>query len=245
MKRMSKEETGEAFGEFAQKAERFAKPKIARAKGCFFSLIGVFVGFLGTTLFWLQTETMGKAMGLGILAFGLFILAKTFLPYRAEKIASGLLFVVVGAVFAYFGYSSYQLGMQSKDWPVAKGSVIQSEIEKRTEFTGTGSSRRKVVKSYAVVKYTYSVGNREFQSGRITFGQSKNAHNTVARYPKGRSIQVHYDPQKPDQAVLEPGADATLSLVFIGLGVVLALIGLRVAAGFWKRAKVLSPSGFS
>lgn len=240
MKRMSKEETAEAFGEFAQKAERFAKPKIAKAKGCFFSIIGLFVGFLGGAVFWLQTETMGKVIGLGILTFGLFILAKTFLPYRAEKIASGLLFVVIGAAFAYVGYSSYQLGLQSKDWPVAMGSVIQSEIEKRTEYTGTGSSRRKVVKSYAVVKYTYSVENRDYQSGRITFGQSKNPHNTVARYPKGKSIQVYYNPRKPDQAVLEPGADKTLSLVFIGLGVVLALIGLRFAAGYWKRSRVLS-----
>lgn len=240
MKRMSSQETMEAFGEFAQKAERIVKPTLSKAKRWFFCILGVFIVLVGLLISLVSTGAMGKVIGLGILAFGLYIALSRFLPYKVGKIAAGLLFVVIGVAFAFIGYHSYQLGKQSKDWPVAKGSVIQSKIEKRTETTGSGSNRRKVVRSYAVVKYTYAVGNRDYQSSRIAFGQSKNAHEIVVRYPKGKSIQVYYDPQKPDQAVLEPGADPTFSIVFIGIGVVLALMGLAVAARYRKMTKVLS-----
>ncbi len=242
MKRLSQQETLEAFGDFAQKAERMVKPKITKAKGCLSCLIGLFVGFVGLMLILLQSETMGKVIGLGILVFGLNIAASKFLPYKAEKIATGLLFVVFGAAFAFFGYRSYQLGTQSKAWPVAKGAVIQSEVVKSTRTTGTGTNRRKVVEHVPIVAYAYNVDRQSYRSSRITFGASNklNARKTVARYPKGKQIKVFYNPQKPDQAVLEPGADSTLSIVFIGIGVSLAFMGAFYSVYHLKRAGALS-----
>lgn len=242
MKRMSKEETAETFGEFAQKAERIVKPKIAKAKRWFFCIIGVFIVLVGLLIFLVSTGAMGKVIGLGILAFGLYIALSRFLPYKVEKVASGLLFVVVGAAFAFIGYHAYQLGTQSKDWPVAKGSVIQSEIRESRRTSGSGSNRRTVVEHLPEVVYNYNVEGQSYRSSRITFGavNKLNARKTVARYPKGKRIDVFYDPQKPDQAVLEPGADPTFSIVFIGIGVVLALMGFSVAARYWKKTKALS-----
>lgn len=242
MKRLSQQETLEAFGEFAQKAERIVKPKITKAKSCLFSIIGIFVAFLGLMIFLLSSETMGKVIGLGILVFGLYIVASSFLPDKAAKIAGGLLFVVIGAAFAFFGYRSYQLGTQSKEWPVAKGSVIQSEVVKRTRTTGTGTNRRKVVEYVPEVAYTYNVDGQSYRSSRITFDavNKLNARETVARYPKGKRIGVFYDPQKPDRAVLEPGADPTGGLVFIGLGVGLAFMGAFSSVNHWRRARALS-----
>jgi energy-coupling factor transporter transmembrane protein EcfT len=236
MKRMSQEEAAEAFDDFAQKAVNTVAPKISTAKRWLKRILAVFLILLSIPFF----LSSAKVFGLVILVFGLYLAAGGFLSYKLEKIAGGLLFVVAGIAFACFGYTSYQKGLESKNWPVAKGSVTQSEIEKRTETTGSGTSRRKVVKSYPVVKYTYSVGNRDYQSGRITFGQSKDAHHTVARYPKGKNIQVYYNPENPAEAVLEPGGDATLSIVFIGLGAVLLVIGLVTASKFRKMSKALS-----
>lgn len=236
MKRMSQEEAAEAFDDFAQKAVGAVAPKISTAKRWFKRILAVFLVLLSIPFF----LSSAKMFGLVILAVGLYLAAGGFLNYKAEKIAGGLLFVVAGIAFAFFGYNSYQRGMQSKNWPVAKGSVIQSKIEKRTETTGSGSSKRKVVKSYPIVKYTYSVGSQSYQSSRITFGQSKNVHQTVARYPKGENIQVHYDPEDPGQAVLEPGGDTTFSLVFMGLGAALFAVGLFSAAKYWKMSKAIS-----
>jgi hypothetical protein len=236
MDRMSKEEAAEAFGEFAQKAVGAVEPKISAAKRWFKRILGAFLILLSIPFF----LSSAKVFGLVILTFGLYLAAAGFLNYRMGKIAGSLLFVVVGIAFAFFGYNSYQKGMASKNWPVANGSVIQSKIEKRTETTGSGNRRRKVVRSHPVVKYTYSVGNRDYQSSRITFGQSKDAYKTVARYPKGKSVQVYYDPENPAQAVLEPGGDKTMSIVFIGLGAVLLAMGLVTASKFWKMSKALS-----
>lgn len=241
MKRLSQQETLEAFGEFAQKADRIVRPKISKARGCLFCSIGLFVGFVGLMLFLLQSETMGKVIGLGILAFGLYIAVSKFLPYKAKKIASGLLFVVIGGAFAFFGYRSYQLGTQSKAWPVTDGSVIQSEVVKRTRTTGTGTKRHKVVEHIPEVAYAYKVDGQSYRSSRITFGAANklDAGKTLARYPKGKHIQVFYNPRKPDQAVLEPGADSTVSLVFIGLGVGLAFMGVFSSANHLKRARAM------
>lgn len=244
MKRMSEQETAEAISEFAQKAENIVKPKITKAKGCFFCIIGVFVVFLGLMIFLLQTETMGKVIGLGILVFGLYIAAATFLPFKANKIASGLLFVVIGAAFAFFGYRSYQLGKQSLDWPVAKGSVIQSEIRESLRTTGSGTNKRTVTEHIPEVTYTYNVDGQSYQSSRITFGavNKLNAGNTVARYPKDKPIEVFYNPQKPDQAVLEPGAEPTSNLVFMGIGVILLIAGASTLFKHLKKTKVLPQS---
>ena len=244
MERMSEKETMEAFGEFAEKAENLVKPKITKAKGCLFCIIGVFVGFLGILIFLLQNETMGKVFGLAILAFGLYVAASPVLPYKANKITGGLLFFAVGVVFAYFGYSSYQLGTQSKDWPVAKGSVIQSEIRESRRTTGSGTNKRTVTELRPEVKYTYNLDGQSYESSRITFGaiNKLDAGKTVARYPKGKQIDVFYNPQKPDQAVLEPGTDPTGSLVFIGIGVILAFVGATTSVKHWKRSKALSQS---
>ncbi|MFZ0449149.1 MAG: DUF3592 domain-containing protein [Desulfatiglandaceae bacterium] len=236
MARMSKEEAAEAFDDFAQKAVGIVAPKISTAKRWLKRILAVFLILLSVPFF----LSNAKVFGLVILTFGLYFAAGGFLDYRLEKIAGGMLFVVAGIAFAFIGYTSYQRGMESKNWPVANGSVIQSKIEKRTETTGTGTSKRKVVKSYAVVKYTYAVGNRDYQSSRITFGQSKDAYKTVSRYPKGKNIQVYYDPENPAQAVLEPGGDKTMSIVFIGLGAILLVMGLITASKFWKMSKALS-----
>jgi hypothetical protein len=236
MARMSKEEAAEAFDDFAQKAVGIVAPKISTAKRWLKRILAVFLILLSVPFF----LSNAKVFGLVILTFGLYFAAGGFLDYRLEKIAGGMLFVVAGIAFAFIGYTSYQSGMESKNWPVANGSVIQSKIEKRTETTGTGTSKRKVVKSYAVVKYTYAVGNRDYQSSRITFGQSKDAYKTVSRYPKGKNIQVYYDPENPAQAVLEPGGDKTMSIVFIGLGAILLVMGLITASKFWKMSKALS-----
>ena len=65
MKRMSEQETAEAFGEFAQKAENIVKPKIAKAKGCFFLHRRRFRCFFGFNDFSAANRDHGKSHWVG------------------------------------------------------------------------------------------------------------------------------------------------------------------------------------
>ena len=60
------------------------------------------------------------------------------------------------------------------------------------------------------VRYKYAVGGRTYHGDRIQVlplgvTDEWQAWATVRRYAPGTEVRVHYDPQRPDRAVLEPG----------------------------------------
>lgn len=236
MKRMSEEEAKDAVNDFAQKTARTLAPKISTAKR-WLKRIGAVVLLLLCLPFLFSGATV---FGLIILGIGLYLAAGGFLNYKLEKIAAALIFILFGIAIGLTGYSSYQSGVDSKDWPTVSGVIIQSEIETRTSTTGEGANRKTVEKSYPRVKYEFSVNGRSFVSNAIKFGQSADAYKTVARYPVGQIVAVFYNPDKPDQAVLEPGADPTFSIGFMGLGVIFIIIGFLAAAKYRKMSKALA-----
>ena len=68
-------------------------------------------------------------------------------------------------------------------------------------------------------KYT---GN-EIAFGSSTYGKKK-ADAIAAAYPQGAPVTVHYDPAKPDKAVLETKSVGGGSL--IALGIILIAVGI-------------------
>jgi hypothetical protein len=87
----------------------------------------------------------------------------------------------------------------SKGWPVSSGSVIASALEKSPDNRW---------RYRAAVQYRYRVGAKEYQSERVFWGGSegrrRHMESVIAAYPAGREVSVHYDPQNPAQAVLDP-----------------------------------------
>ncbi len=237
-KRLSPEETKEAFMDMVDKGAHTLGPKIQKGKRWLKRIAAVLLILLSIPII----LTGAGMVGFGILVVGLYFFAGGFFSDKIEKIAGCTLFLLGGIVFCVFGYTSYQKGMASEKWPMAKGTVIQSEIKKSKRTTGTGSSKRTEIRHIPKVEYTYNVDGQPYRSSRITFGavNALNASATVNRYPKGKSIEVFYDPKNPDEAVLQPGADSTSSIVFLAIGAVLALIGLIQISTQLKRAKALS-----
>jgi hypothetical protein len=237
-KRLSAEETAEAFSDMIDKGTRTLKPKIEKGKRWFKRIGAVFFLLIGVPLMLSGIKWFGFLM----LAVAAYLIAGGFFDHKIEKIAGGLLFVCGGLFFAGYGYTAYRQGLASENWSKANGTVIKSEIVKRTRTTGTGTNRRKVVEHIPQVAYAYKVNGHSYQSSRITFGaiNKLNAGKTVQRYAKGKNIEVFYDPQKPDEAVLMPGADSTLSIVSIGIGSVIMITGLMATFKDFKRTQALS-----
>jgi hypothetical protein len=88
----------------------------------------------------------------------------------------------------------------------------------------------------AMVIYQYSLDGSEFESDRVWFGGGYSTNDwsamqaVVREYPVGKKVTVHYSPDAPDEAVLQPGAFFSSYLLF-GIGLTFAVIGSLMLVG--------------
>ncbi|MHA2225484.1 MAG: DUF3592 domain-containing protein [Candidatus Hodarchaeales archaeon] len=121
--------------------------------------------------------------------------------------------------------------MGSKAWPSVEGTILFSEVQaRRTSDVGTNY--------FPVISYKYVINGRTYTGGR--FGTSvqgmasrRSAERKIARYPKGKMVRVHYEPDNLGNALLEPGFDLDLTatiLVLVPLFCIIFGIGALLVA---------------
>ncbi|MDA3894800.1 MAG: DUF3592 domain-containing protein [Desulfobacteraceae bacterium] len=131
---------------------------------------------------------------------------------------------------------------ESRAWPEAQGSITSSHVSKETS---RDSEQRLRTTYYPNVAYQYQIAGRGYTGTRINFGGRTGgmewvAQRTVDRYPAGKIIIVHYNPQEPTYAVLEAGITWGLILLFL-MGVVFIAAGVLCFKAYRKnRQKQLS-----
>jgi hypothetical protein len=135
--------------------------------------------------------------------------------------------------------SSLREAAAMRRWPVATGRVLSSKVEAYKADAGAGNfggPRGRLTLYRPVVTYEYEVDGRRFQGQRIAQspginrGVPDDAQTVVARYSGGRTIDVHYNPVRPSECVLEPRM-ATGWVV----GLVIALVLLVLAPYLYYR----------
>lgn len=103
------------------------------------------------------------------------------------------------------------------------GRVIESRIEKRTSSDSEG---KESLDYKTIVYFSYSVMGQEFTGDRVAFdARSSNriaAVEVVNRYPPYRKIMVYYNPEKPEQAVLERVSGSGMLQIVIGIVLIFA-----------------------
>jgi tetratricopeptide (TPR) repeat protein len=138
----------------------------------------------------------------------------------------GILFMLPGIAVVFYGIKELKKAMASKNWSTTVGKVISSEVIRDT------SGKRPIY--IPKVFYEYSVTGNKYSSNEVSIGHwdsssPKGAQKIVNRYPTGKDVIVYYDPDNPEDAVLEPGTsigDYTLILfgaIFIGAGLLIIL----------------------
>ena len=139
-------------------------------------------------------------------------------------------FSLFALAFALFvipqGLISFKKGRETLLWPVVPGKMMQADVSHH-------SSRHS---SYYLLQatYTYFVDGARHISHQICIWSPDLARAGTARsfaqaHPVYSAVDVHYDPQNPDNAVLIPGADEfRCKLYFWGGGILIpiALFGL-------------------
>jgi len=140
----------------------------------------------------------------------------------AERWLMGLACTIVGAGVAFWGLRGLWRGLQSMRWPRIQGVVKRVSIN---------------MDNIVDVSYEYTVDGRRFLSDRVRFGgprdfaSARGATAYADRYQIGGKILVRYDPQSPDQSVLEPGL-AFGPLVACIVGVPMLLVGVALLFRF-------------
>ena len=155
-----------------------------------------------------------------------FSLIHTFVYIVFGRIVP-LMFVIGGLLFLFVGTWNLYRGYSSKNWPTTDGNVVSTEIQ---TVRRRDSDRAFDTDYRLLVRYRYVVQGNEYQSHQLRFGSMVHDEQAAAkeqqkRYPRGKAVEVHYDPDNPSVAVLLPGVGAGGWVAMI-LGLVNALIGL-------------------
>ncbi|MCA9003892.1 MAG: DUF3592 domain-containing protein [Planctomycetaceae bacterium] len=151
----------------------------------------------------------------------------------------GFIFLSVGYLLAYQkGLPLLEQARASTSWPVTTGKVLESDVKAHRSSNSNSSTYS------AHVVYRYQVEGQDYQAQTVWFGSDIStsdrslAQNTVKKYPVKQSVTVHYDPQHPAAAVLEPGVFKTtwfyylFGWVFLGVGILMA--GIPLFGSFFR-----------
>ena len=136
------------------------------------------------------------------------------------------MFIVAGAIVAFFGINGLVKAKASVDWPSSPGQIVSSSVE---SHHSTGDSGESSTTYHAEILYEFSVEETTFNGNRVAYGDygsnsPSHARRIANRYPKGKSVTVYYMPENPEECLLEPGLKAqawvlpSLGLIFFAAG---------------------------
>lgn len=138
------------------------------------------------------------------------------------------IFMALGLILIIVSITSKKKAKAAQGWPTVPGVILSSRVEAHMERDTDGYN---TTTYKPVVTYQYKVMGQEYTSSRIGFGSEafsrKKCEEMIAGYPVGQPVNVHYDPDKPENATIETKAQGgTASLVvgilFLGAGLVMA-----------------------
>jgi hypothetical protein len=122
----------------------------------------------------------------------------------------------------------------SQRWPSTTGRILTAQVTSHRSLNSSGTYTT-IYKPQ--MQYEYTAEGQRYQSSQLSYsmvdGMSAEswAEGIVDRYQPGSSVEVYYNPAKPDDAVLEhSGGGLGRLLVLILGGVELILVVILVLA---------------
>ena len=131
----------------------------------------------------------------------------------------GLLLAGIGASAFYQGWKIRTKAEDSELWPSVPGTIKKSTA-KLESGGGYGSTSTTTYK--AVIQYKYKVASRYYTNNKICIGGQlqlsfkKRAEAHCHNYPVGAEVDVYYDPNNPQDSVLEAREEISGLLKMVG-----------------------------
>jgi hypothetical protein len=163
---------------------------------------------------------LGFGVALAAVIYALVTIAPGLVEAQFPKANTPVVIVAaaVGVLVLLFFIASYRFSRKAADWPLVRGTVLQSGTEK---IESRSQGRQQIV--YApVVEYGYRVSevdyvSRQIKLGVTVSGSQSYATGVAARYPQGGIVDVHYDPANPSTAALENPTGVSWLLLVVAL----------------------------
>jgi len=112
-------------------------------------------------------------------------------------------------------------------WPTTNGLIVESGIIEEPARNAMGNVNNTYL---LIVKYQYSVNNKQYEGDRVTFGSPAfnylTASNFSDLYVQGKEVPVYYNPDNHAECVLAP--KTTVGMPSRVPGVFLICIGILV-----------------
>lgn len=133
------------------------------------------------------------------------------------------IFPVIGLGMILWNLFSYHKAQQATSWQSVSGKVLESFVQVKN------GSRGAMYKPE--IRYEYKVNGEYFIADCWRFGAvakswgKAQSNQVAAEYPVGRSVTVFFNPERPQEAVLEPGKTDWSGA---GFGAFFTLLGLAI-----------------
>lgn len=114
-------------------------------------------------------------------------------------------------------------------WRSTPGKVIESEV---SDSRPDSTIQNPLFENMPRVRYEYTANGRTLVGDRISFGDDTGGANTqatLARYPVGSSVTVYFDPNAPEDCVLEREAPKGLLAGCLSV-IAFAIVAVAVVA---------------
>ena len=114
-------------------------------------------------------------------------------------------------IFLGVGLWMINKGMQSENWDKGTATITSSEIEKTESRSKDAQGFTRTSTSFSVrVTYAYTVEGSNYEGNTVGFGtmshnERSDAQEELKSYPKGKTIEVYYDPENPSDSVIKKG----------------------------------------
>ncbi len=150
-----------------------------------------------------------------------------------------ILFIGIGLVLILINQRNKRRAQKSMGWYETHGTVDRSQVRVENDVFSDDEQGASQPMYSADVAYSYQVKDMVYTSDRISFGGKSSSSNRlkaeeiVERYPVDSEISVFFDPEKPQDAVLErtyQGSNIFLGtgIGFIVIGVITIIVGLVI-----------------
>lgn len=160
-------------------------------------------GCIGTLVFIAAVIVFGVAVGFHTLTD----VVSTYLA-NVEMSAPVVAFAAFGAVAALFALMLYRQAKRAQKWPVVPGKIKTSGLEEFRGKPDEGRSRGAIM-FQAQVSYSYRYNNVDYTGieatlgGQVTSTSSRLVRRFMTKYPDGKIVNVHVNPDNPSQAILQ------------------------------------------
>ena len=150
--------------------------------------------------------------------------------------------IVVGIGLLGYAGLSIRRGSQRTEWSLAPGKVTTSEIKVSRDYGENTSTNY-----FTIIRYKYEVNRVEYESDVISaseapfsIGTEKHAKSQIAKYQLHSNVLVYYNPNNPQEAVLEKtkASNSGMALIII-LGLFVLMCGAILLIAFLARAGLI------